>query len=87
MPTELLGTEELLGTKELLDDGVVGVDGGVGGGTGAGVEIPKIGRHAAILNPPQRDCNTLRIRPCSLRSIDKPHRALIEIQLPRYVQT
>ena len=57
--------------------------GGIVVGAEAGVEIPKIGRHAAILNPPQRDRNTLRIRPCSLRSIDKPHRALIEIQLPR----
>jgi hypothetical protein len=74
VPTELLGVDVLLGVDELL---------GEVAGTGAGVETPETGRHGAILNPAHRACSTLRIRPCSLRSIDKPHRALIEIQFPK----
>ena len=38
----------------------------------------------AIVNPEQSLFNKFLIRPNSLWSIDKPHRALTEIQSPRY---
>ena len=75
VPVESLGITVLRGGVPLL--GIVGDIGEADDG------IPDIGRQDAICKPTQRDCNTLRIRPYSLRSIDNPHRALMEIQFPR----